>query len=78
VRKEKWQEGERLAIALRVELFHQIHFRPFARMTQNKFGRLAQNYAVGVDKADEKVCGARCTILAPEFIAELRATPEEG
>jgi putative DNA primase/helicase len=77
VRLEPWEKVERLAVALRVELFHQIHFRPFGRMTQNRFGRLAALYGVGLDKENSKVCGVRCTILTPEFIYELLATPND-
>jgi hypothetical protein len=77
VRREPIRDaGERLAIALRVELFHQIHFRPFASLTQNKFGRLAALYGVGEDRANRKVNGVRATILTLEFIDELLSQPD--
>jgi hypothetical protein len=75
VRREPVGESDRLAVALRVELFHQLHFKPFASFTQNKFGRLATLYGVGEDRANPKVNGVRCTILTPEFIHELLVVP---
>jgi hypothetical protein len=78
VRREPSGDGDRLAVALRVELFSQTRFGGFGRLTQNKFGRLATLYGAGQDVGNSKVCGVRCTILAPEFIDELLAGPADA
>jgi hypothetical protein len=73
------REGDegRVAIALRVELFSQIKFPELARMTQNKFGRLAQAYGVGEDKQNARVHGQRVVVLTSEFLSALEAQPAE-
>jgi hypothetical protein len=78
VRREPCGDGDRLAVALRVELFSQTRFGGFGRLTQNKFGRLATLYGAGQDVDNPKVCGVRCTFLAPEFIDELLAGPADA
>jgi hypothetical protein len=61
-----------LRIALRVGLFAQIGPRDLADMSQNKFGRLAEQYDVGIA---QRACGERCVELTPAFIGELRVKP---
>jgi hypothetical protein len=72
--------GQRLEIALRVELFGQVNRQDLAALGQNKFGRLAALYGVGLDVKNAKVQGERAVILTAEFIEELLAQPpaDEG
>ncbi len=64
-----------LKIALRVELFNQIGRADLAKLTQNKFDRLAAQYGVGEPRENAKVNGTRCTILTTEFVEGLLARP---
>lgn len=69
--------GERLAIALRVEVFRQAGQSDLSKLTQNKFGRLAALYGVAVDKPNTKVNGYRASILTQQFIDDLLYRPRD-
>jgi hypothetical protein len=58
----------RLQVALRVELFAQINYRPLADMGQNAFTRLSENYLVGTA---DRATGKRAVRLTDEFLSSL-------
>jgi hypothetical protein len=54
-------------VAIRSELFSQIHFRPLEGMGRTKFSRLCEHYGVG--RAD-KATGKRAVILEQDFLQQ--------
>jgi hypothetical protein len=64
----------RLRVAIRVELFQQLHYAPLAVMSQEDFRRMCELYGVGTQV---KVKGgkARAVELTHEFLADLLAAP---
>jgi hypothetical protein len=65
-------DGGRLHMALRVDLFAQLGRRELSDMTQRQFARLCELYGLGVAG---KAGGERVVILDPDFVAEVRAAP---
>jgi hypothetical protein len=65
----------RVEVALRVELFEQIKYRPLLGLTQNKFSRLCETYHVGQTFEDERPQGRRAVVLSRDFLDGLLADP---
>jgi putative DNA primase/helicase len=68
-------EQNRLRVALRCELFHQLHVFDLAKMSQKHFTEACRLYGLGTPV---RVRGGNCRAveLTPEFLADLLATPE--
>ena len=65
-----------LRVALRVELFHQLHLADLAKFSQEEFRNLCELYGVGI-RCKVRGGNTRAVELTPEFIADLEAQPEE-
>jgi hypothetical protein len=77
IRKDSTDPGGRLQVALRVELFGQVHCTTLARLGQNAFGRLAAMYDVAAPQEDNRVSGRRVVILADAFLEDLLKQPDD-
>jgi hypothetical protein len=62
----------RLQVALRVELFEQLHCRELAGLTFRQFAERAERYGVG---RRDRAAGERAVVLDDTFLDELRRTP---
>jgi hypothetical protein len=62
------RDGGRLRIAVRAELFAQLHIADLARLSKTKFAKLAARYDVGTPA---RVAGQRVVELSELFLAEL-------
>jgi putative DNA primase/helicase len=66
------RDGDLLGVALRAELFDQLHRADLGRISPYKFGQLAELYGIG---RREKVNGVRVVVLAEEFLADVWQKP---
>jgi hypothetical protein len=69
-------EHQQLRISLRVELFGQVGGTDLAKLSQNKFTRLAEVYGIAAGGTKVRGGAQRATELNPKFVAELLSGPE--
>ena len=72
---KRQNEGDPACVAVRVELFGQVRRAGLADMKHRKFAALCERYGIGNADDETRPCGNRVVVLAPDFLAELRAGP---
>jgi hypothetical protein len=74
-RLEATEEGARLRVALRPELFRQVGGTDLAGLTQRRFAKLAEMYNVGLGQECRPGGRTRAVELTEEFLADLLDRP---
>jgi hypothetical protein len=70
------REGDVLRVAVRAELFAQVHVPDLSQLGQRKFAALCERYSVGTGGGACRPCGRNAVELDGEFIAGLLAGVE--